>query len=31
MVEEKMPENAEKMGEVFKEELAKIKNPIICD
>lgn len=31
MVEEKMPENAEKMGEVFKTELAKIKNPIICD
>ena len=31
MVEERMPENAEKMGEVFKEELAKIKNPIICD
>ncbi len=31
MVDEKMPENAEKMGVVFKEELAKIKNPIICD
>ena len=31
MVDEKMPENAEKMGQIFKEELAKIKNPIICD
>lgn len=31
LVEEGMPENAAKMGEIFKEELSKIKSSIISD
>ncbi len=31
LVEEEMPENAGKMGEIFKEELSKIKSSIISD
>jgi ornithine--oxo-acid transaminase len=31
LVEERMPENALEMGEVMKEELSKIKSPLICD
>jgi len=31
LIEEGMPQNAEAMGEVMKEELTKIKSPLICD